>query len=128
MQLVYRSEISRKKRHIEKYDAFCLTAYFWTGLYSEGNLRLKIDSASLIVGRKFTVFALFYFVLEGNFQVLAPGGLIFGGAIWGAYTLRGLFSEFYGMTKSRPSSSKPDFANFIFPHVLLYFTFSKNSC
>ena len=25
MQLVYRSEISRKKRHIEKYDAFCLT-------------------------------------------------------------------------------------------------------
>ena len=115
MQLVYRSEISRKKRHIEKYDAFCLTAYFWTGLYSEGNLRLKIDSASLIVGRKFTVFALFYFVLEGNFQVLAPGGLIFGGAIWGAYTLRGLFSEFYGMTKSRPSSSKPHFAIFIFP-------------
>ena len=25
MQLVYSSEISRKKRHIEKYDAFCLT-------------------------------------------------------------------------------------------------------
>ena len=28
-----------------------------------------------------TVFALFYFVFEGNFQVQAPGGLIFGGAI-----------------------------------------------
>ena len=47
----------------------------------ERNLRFKIDSASLIVGRKFTVFALFYFVYEGNFQVQAPGELIFGGAI-----------------------------------------------
>ena len=47
----------------------------------EGNLRFKIDWASLIVGSKFTVFALFYFVFEGNFQVQAPGGLIFGGAI-----------------------------------------------
>ena len=37
----------------------------------EGNLRFKIDGASLIVGRKFTVFALFYFVFEGNFQVEA---------------------------------------------------------
>ena len=46
----------------------------------EGNLRLKIDWATLIVGRKFTVFALFYFVLEGDFQVQAPRGLIFGGA------------------------------------------------
>ena len=35
----------------------------------------------LIVGSKFTSFALFYFVCEGNFQVQAPGGLIFGGAI-----------------------------------------------
>ena len=26
----------------------------------------------LIVGRKFTVFALFYFVYEGNFQVKPP--------------------------------------------------------
>ena len=47
----------------------------------EGNLRFKIDWAGLIVGRKFTVFALFYFVFEGNLQVQAPGGLIFGGAI-----------------------------------------------
>ena len=59
----------------------------------EGNLRFKIDWASLIVGRKFTVFALFYFVSEGNFQLRYQfGGLIFGGA----YTWRGLFSEFYG--------------------------------
>ena len=42
----------------------------------EGNLRFKIDWASLIVGMKFTVFALFYFSLfEGNFRVQAPGGL-----------------------------------------------------
>ena len=37
-------------------------------------MRFKIDWASLIVGRKFTVFALFYFVFEGNFQLQAPGG------------------------------------------------------
>ena len=47
----------------------------------EGNLRFKIDWTSLIVGRKFTVFALFRFkfVFEGNFLVQAPRGLIFGG-------------------------------------------------
>ena len=33
----------------------------------EGNLCFKIDWAILIVGSKFTVFALFYFVVEGNF-------------------------------------------------------------
>ena len=54
---------------------------FLRGLSTEGNLRFKIDWASLIVGRKFTVFTLFCFVFEGNFQVQAPGGLIFGGAI-----------------------------------------------
>ena len=50
---------------------------------TEGNLRSKIDWANPIVGRKFTVFALFFFVFEGNFQVEAPGEggrLIFGGA------------------------------------------------
>ena len=77
-----------------------------------GNLRFQIDWASLIVGRKFTVFTLFDFVFEGNFQVQAPGELIFGegdltegflryefgGLIFGgAYTWRGLFSEFYGI-------------------------------
>ena len=64
------------------------------------------------MARKFTIFALFYFVFEGKFQVQAPrgayirrgsltegflrydyGGFIFGGA----YTWRGLFSEFYGI-------------------------------
>ena len=68
----------------------------------EVNLRFKIDWASLIIGMKFTVFTLFYFLIEGNFQVLAPGGLIFGGAIelrvfyvpsLGAYIWRGLYME-----------------------------------
>ena len=81
-------------------------AYIRRGLSTEGNLRFKIDWASLIVERKFTLFALFYFVLEGNFQVQAPGEAYnwrgdltesflryeFGGA----YTWRGLFSKFYG--------------------------------
>ena len=49
-------------------------------------MRFKIDWASLIVGRKFDVFALFYFVFEGNFRVQAPGG---------AYIWRGdLMEEF----------------------------------
>ena len=73
----------------------------------EGYLRFKIDWANLIVGSKLTVFALFWFLFEGNFQVQAPGGLIFGGffalRIWGlifgaVYTWRGLFSEFYGIS------------------------------
>ena len=77
-------------------------------------MRFEIDWASLIVGSKFTVFALFYFVFEGNFPSTSPrgayiwrgdltegflrydfGGLIFGGA----YIWRGLFSEFYGISK-----------------------------
>ena len=36
----------------------------------------------LVVGRKFTLFALFYFVFEGNFPSTSPrGALYFGGAI-----------------------------------------------
>ena len=66
------------------------------------------------MGRKsVTILALFYFVFVGKFQVQAPrrtyirrgdlkegfllydfGGLIFGGA----YTWRGLFSKFYGIS------------------------------
>ena len=68
-------------------------------------MRFKIDWASRIVGSKFTVFALFYFLFEGNFPSTIPrgayiwrgdltedflryrigGGLIFGGAYGGAY-------------------------------------------
>ena len=64
------------------------------GLFMEGNLRFKIDWASLIVGRKSTVFALFYFVFEGNFQVHAL-------RVWRASIWRGLSSEFYDMFSKR---------------------------
>ena len=37
-------------------------------------MRFEIDWASLIVGRKFTVFALFDFVFEGNFPSTSPRG------------------------------------------------------
>ena len=50
----------------------------------EGNLHFKIDCASLIVGSKFTVFALFYFVFEGNFPSTSPRG---------AYIRRGNLTE-----------------------------------
>ena len=63
-------------------------------------MRFKADWANLIVGSKFTVFALFYFVFEGNFQVQAPGGLYLEGRfnggffvlpVWGAYIWRDLY-------------------------------------
>ena len=51
-------------------------------------MRFKIDWASLIVGSKFTVFALLYFVFEGNFPSTGPRG---------AYIWRGDFTEgFFG--------------------------------
>ena len=79
-------------------------------------MRLKIDWANLVVGSKFTAFALFYFVSEGNFPITSPPGggraYVWGGGrfnggfftlpVWrlifgGAYTWRGIFSEFYGI-------------------------------
>ena len=74
-------------------------------------MRFKIDWASLIVRSKFTNFALFYFAFEGNFlSTSSRGAYIWRGDLtegflhyWlrglkfgGAYTWRGLFSEFYG--------------------------------
>ena len=62
-------------------------------------MRFKIDWASLTVGSKFTVFALFYFVFEGNFPSTSPGGLYLEGRfnggffalpVWEAYIWRGL--------------------------------------
>ena len=37
-------------------------------------MRFKTDWASLIIGSKFTVFSLFYFVFEGNFPSTSPRG------------------------------------------------------
>ena len=76
------------------------------GLSTERYWRLKIELASHIVGSKFTVFALLYFVFEGNFPTTSPrgayiwrgnltedflryrfGGLIFGGAYFRNFTV-----------------------------------------
>ena len=81
----------------------------------EGNLRFKIDWASLIFGSKFTVFALFYFVFESNFPStslrlayisrdnLTEGflryrfvGLIFGGAYFRNFTVGLLHNRQFG--------------------------------
>ena len=93
-------------------------AYIRRGVSTKGNSRFKIDWASLIVGNKFTVFALFYFVFEGNFPSTSPrgayiwrGDLTEGflryrsvGLVFGrAYTWRGLFSEFYGIKREKSS-------------------------
>ena len=64
-------------------------AYFWRGLSREGNLHFKIDWASLIVGSKFTVFVLFYFVFEGNFPSTSPGGLYLEGRFNGFFCFTG---------------------------------------
>ena len=61
--------------------AYIFQRPFLRGLFLEG-LMFGGAWASLIVGRKFIVFALFYFVFEGNFQVQAPPGR-------GAYISRG---------------------------------------
>ena len=77
-------------------------------------MRFKLDRASLIVGSKFTIFSLFYFVFEGNFPSTSPwGAYIWKGYLtesflrydfgWlicrGVFPWRGLFSEFYGMSQ-----------------------------
>ena len=78
------------------------------GLIYEGKFTFKIDWASLIVGSKFTVFALFYFIFEGNFSSKSPRrayiwqGRFFALAVWGAYIWRGLFSEVYGNFATLP--------------------------
>ena len=56
----------------------------------KGNL--CFDWASLIVGRKFTIFALFYFVFEGNFQGQARGG----DYIWRGDLTEGLLRHKFG--------------------------------
>ena len=56
-------------------------AYIQRGLSTEGNLHFKIDWASLIVGSELPFLLCFTLYLRAIFQVQAPGGLIFGGAI-----------------------------------------------
>ena len=94
-------------------------------------MRFEIDWASLIVGRKFTIFALFYFVFVGNFPSTSPQGVYiwrgdltegflsydFGGLIFGgAYTFWGLFLEFYGICSEKR----------ILPRIFYYLRTAKN--
>ena len=85
-------------------------------------MRFKLDWASPIVGSKFTVFALFYFVFEGNFPSTSPrrayiwrgdlkegflryrfGGLIHGGAYFRNFTVH---CNVYVVTSLRVNSAK----------------------
>ena len=77
------------------WGAFFGGAYIQRGLCAEGILRFKIDWASLIVGRKFTVFALFDFV--------------FALRVWGTYIWRGLYMEglIFGISRYPPMTSQP---------------------
>ena len=98
--------------------AYSFQRPFLRGLCTEGNLRFKIDWASLIFGKKFTVFpclTLYYRTISkykppgrGLGGEGGGGGLYLEGRfnerffalrVWGAYIWRGLFSEFYGMLR-----------------------------
>ena len=102
------------------------------GLIYGGGLRFKIDRASLIVGSKFTVLALFYVVFEGNFPSTSPLG-------WGLY-LEGRFNgglfayifcklcKFLISSNKRPSSGKRRGSNkggLLIRETLINFSFQK---
>ena len=68
---------------------------------------LKINWDSPLLGRKFTVFLCFTSYLRAISKYKPPGRLILEGRfnggffalrVWWAYTWRGFFSVFYGMT------------------------------
>ena len=57
--------------------AYIFQRLFLRGLYSEGlmfggKFPFQNRLGWLVVGRKFTIFVLFYFVFEGKFQVQVP--------------------------------------------------------
>ena len=68
----------------------------------EGNLRLKIDWARLIFGRKFTFLLCFTLYLRAIAKYKPPGGFYVEGRfnggfialrVWRAYIWRGLYTE-----------------------------------
>ena len=71
-------------------------------------MRFKIDWASLIVGSKFTFFALFYFVFEGNFPSTSPRP--------GCLYLEGQFNGgFFGLPVGGLTHGGTYFQNFTVP-------------
>ena len=71
--------------------------YIQRGLSTGGNLRLKIDWASLIVERKFIILLCFPLYLRAIFQFQATRGLIFGGGGGGDLTEGFLHYQFGGL-------------------------------
>ena len=57
----------------------------------EGNLRVKIDWAGLVLGRKFTVFLRFTLYLRAIYKVKSSGGRRGGGLIFGGAFQRRVF-------------------------------------
>ena len=78
-------------------------AYIRRGLSTEGNLRFKIDWASLIVGLNLPFLLCFFFCIWGKISKYKPPGDLYlegrfnGGfsvlPAWGAYIWRGLYME-----------------------------------
>ena len=80
-------EISRAVRRVKFETILKYHEFIFGGAYLRREvLRFTIDWASLIVGSKLTVFALFYFVSEGNFPSASPRG---------AYIWRGDLTGFF---------------------------------
>ena len=77
------------------------------GLIYGGKFAFQNRLGLFVVGRKFIIFFFVLLCIRGQIPSTSPpGGLyserrfnrgFFGLRFWGAYTLRGLFSEFYGM-------------------------------
>ena len=125
MQKSYYAEMKGRELRYRKIQKISPGAYifqrpFLRGLYSEGMYGGKFAFQSrldqLIVGRKFTVFSLFYLVFEGTvFKDNPRGAQIRRGHLTkgflryrfegltfeGAYTWRGVFSEFYGIGRTK---------------------------
>ena len=75
-----------------------LRRFYSEGLSTEGNLLFQIDWASLIIGSKFTIFALFYFVFEGNYfpSTISKGGLHLEGRFHGRFIALPLWGLMHG--------------------------------
>ena len=91
------------------------------GLIYGGKFGFQNRLFSFIVGKKFTLFALFYFVFEGNFQVQAPPPP--GGGRWGGLYLEGQFNRgFFAIQVSGLVSGGAYFWNFMVVFII-YFVF-----
>ena len=91
--MMFSNTLLKKYRKIPKISpgAYIFPSPFLRGLYSEGltyggKFAFQNRVASLIVASKLTVFALFYFVFEGNFPSTSPpGGLYLEGRFNGGF-------------------------------------------